>query len=217
MGRNRKHKREREHDPNATVWTDLINSYILSATAATDTWGSDHLQMGTTTWPIQASQKAAFISTINNVQNVGGQATIEMVLSHTNQSNKCIFGQMFRSFDIHSLGVREQVWFKNGSDINVGPSAGGLHSITITGERVGSTSNQYNTWYYNGENESSATRVFNTNSNIDPQALGIGLGQYPSRGISTANIYSIRVYNRVLSAEEVAANFAIDKARFKIS
>lgn len=37
----------------------------------------------------------------------------------------------------------------------------------------------------------------------------------PNRGVDM-DVYAIRVYNRVLSAAEIAANYAIDKARFNL-
>lgn len=200
------------HDDAATVWRDLMGTYTMTESASTDTWGDAYLNMGTTTWDVTPKQQLVHL--INSPQRVGEGYSIEMILSHTGQGNKLIFGQAYPSLDIHALRVREQAWVKSGTNIDIGPTGGGLHSISISSARAGSTGNQSQRWHYNGANAQSATRAFVSMPDTDSRAIGIGHGEYPARGIATARIYCIRLYSRVLTDAEVAANYAVDKERF---
>ena len=200
------------HDPSATTWPDLVGTYTMTESSPVDTWGNDHLTMGGTTWNI--TPKTQFVHLLNSPQRAGEAYGVEIVLSHNNQGNKCIFGHRYTTLDIHAEHAREQVWFKNGSDVNIGPSAGGLHSLSLFGRRDGSTSNQINSWYCNGALVQTVTRAYNVANDNDNVQAGVGLGQYPARGIAVADIYCIRFYNRILTADEIAANYAADKARF---
>lgn len=200
------------HDANATVWKDLTGTYEMTATAATDTWGTNCLQMGTTIWNL--TPKTQFIHLLNSPQRVGGAYTIEMVLSHPSNGKKNIFGQIYTVLDVHADGFNEIVWMKSGTDIRISWTSEKIHSISLSSERVGNTANQKATWRHNGGNTQSATRAYTSASDSQDNPLGIGCGQYVAYGIATARIYCIRLYSRVLTDAEVAANYAVDKERF---
>lgn len=202
------------HDATATVWKDLTDTYKMTATAATDTWDSNCLQMGTTIWNL--TPKTQFIHLLNSPQRVGESYTIEMVLSHPNNGKKNIFGQIYTVLDIHTDGFSEVVWLKSGTDIRISLTSEKIHSISLSGERVGNTANQKTTWRYNGGNTQSVTRAYTTASDTQSNPLGLGCGHYTAYGIATARIYCIRLYNRQLTNEEVAFNYATDKRRFNL-
>jgi len=85
-----------------------------------------------------------------------------------------------------------------------------------------------------GQTNAGATQLAYTSAGWEPVALksfavGVLVGEYTvsSFNISAAsylnsgstaywNIYSLRVYNRPLTAEEVAHNYAVDKSRFNL-
>ena len=202
------------HDSNATVWKDLVGPYTMTASAQTDTWNATCLTMGTTTWKI--TPKTQFVRLLNSPQRVNESYSVEMVLSHTDQSNKCIFGHRYITLDIHAYHAYEAVWLKNGTDVYVGAASGGKHSISLSGARSGSTANELIRWHYNGGHTQSATRAYTQAADSDNFNVGVGFGQYPERGIATANIYCIRLYNRALTDAEVAFNYATDKRRFNL-
>jgi len=60
------------------------------------------------------------------------------------------------------------------------------------------------------------TVTYSTSAGTVPQYMDVAnRSSTPDRGMDM-DVYAIRVYNRVLSAAEIAANYAIDKARFNL-
>lgn len=63
-----------------------------------------------------------------------------------------------------------------------------------------------------------ATSIATSSRSIDPRNVlaTIYIGEYDGRKKSTMGCYSVRLYSRALTAEEIARNYAIDKARFNL-
>ena len=73
------------------------------------------------------------------------------------------------------------------------------------------TGNNNNKLYYNGEYKTAG----GTPSGLDPLTYIQAPAQSLSNRVS-GNIYAVRVYSRPLSADEIAANYAVDKERFNL-
>ena len=72
------------------------------------------------------------------------------------------------------------------------------------------TGNGKNKLYYNGEYKTAG----GTPGGIDPLTYIAAPMQIANR--VSGNIYAVRVYSRALTADEIAANFAVDKERFNL-
>ena len=70
---------------------------------------------------------------------------------------------------------------------------------------VGDPSSIYS-WYANGKAQENGT-VYGYTAAFNQNIVGCNL---------VGNIYAIRLYSRALTAAEIAANYAVDKARFNL-
>lgn len=145
-------------------------------------------------------------------------ATIELCLTPTGIRNN---GGVFalsenatnRNFWMWSHNTTPAYAFFSGARYGgsgyVGPVMGGLPTSGVLTVTFVDTSAVF---YWNGQ------LVFTTNRNGTMNAnykrLSIGFITTGSYGLFS--LHSMRLYNRILSTPEIAANYAVDKARFKI-
>ena len=64
-----------------------------------------------------------------------------------------------------------------------------------------------------------ASALATTSNSIDSRNVlsTINIGEYNGNKKGTMNCHAIRLYSRALTAAEVAANYAVDKARFNLA
>ena len=189
------------HDPNATVWKDLSLNGRDATLGGTYSWGEKfwHVEsvsgQGLAIWP---------------AQNLGSDQTIEFVISPIAAAT---YGRIIsEAQSVASPVARGNVvtslyMYGYGIDRAVGTIGNmfTLHSHCITHPSGGPL-----TWYVDGEAIAS--------SPTSSDSVGTTNGRFANtaslnKGID-ADYYCVRFYNRVLTAEEIALNYAIDRIRF---
>ena len=195
------------HDPAATVWKDLSgNGNDLTQTGTVNTtWENDacvfdkNRGMGMTSFP---AAKDAVLSK---------NWTLEVVFSitSTNNVNGSLFGlgvpQHRTLFVYVNAGVEIQsALFENTDVIPIGEnSLNQVNHLAITGDgRV----------YVNGEFYTQ--RISSTN---EPRSTSFNIGYLPQiKNYMIGKINAIRFGGENLTADEIAHNYAIDKARVNL-
>ena len=211
------------HDPNATVWKDLVGGYDIPLNEGCYAWKDDQIE-STLVTPGQC----AGIVNIPRLDYAKGSFHVESInvpvdVKKVNAALEGIGG----SDEFWSTGTAcEYISYENpyGFTTNVGsqyqpPWGRSMRfNAPITGTCVDSL---------NFKNPGAEPKTFGRNgSMITPHLIGY-VGQTwvgNPKGImrvlkSTNSIYALkclRVYDRDLSPDEIAANYAIDKARFNL-
>lgn len=181
-----------EHDSAATTWTDITgNNRNQTLVADSYAWAGDHL----------TSLGVGYVSTMANPVN---PTTMEIVAATTSA------GLCFNPRD--AVGVK--LLFYSGSTSTA-------ISLQQNGGRV------------TVEDVTDITGFCNSDGSmyVDADAVSIGssigVGGFSGAGIARGNnsvsqhwagsIYCIRLYNRALTAAEIATNYAVDRARFGLT
>ena len=205
-----------QHSTTTTTWTDLSdnnNSPTLAA-GGTVTWNANNFSFNG-----GASSVFNFPATLNSFE-LAGNWTVEIRLSRsTNSTLDVIFGNhngskgfaIFHRANSNTYeifnGFEASPYYYYSSNATVTTGVATTISVTYTPGTF--------KFYQNGElkNTVSATLLVSAGTNY-PQ----GLGSYGNCNNSVysfgGNIYSLRIYNKVLSDTEIAGNYAIDLTRF---
>lgn len=206
------------HNGSATVWKDLIGSIDLTQqTGGTWTANALHFEPTATTdahhWK-DTTQTSIYTQTM----------TIEVCISPTGsalngweESKSAVIANFTSSAN---SALRRIMLSK--SDISVGGYTNGTNQFATTGLTTlrdihhiavtYTTQTGSNTVYCNGTLKTKdAQHTFGENKrNYVFVGCSLGDSKYPYLG----DVHSIRVYNKVLTAEEVAQNYAVDVIRF---
>lgn len=196
------------HDNTATTWKDLVGSCDLTkGDVTTSSWESNALTFEpSSTGTAQAWMNTSGITDSTNM-------TIEIVVS-PNQVGFNSGAGMILSAVSYSNNANKRIGIVN-SDVSAlvfsADSSGGyltgltnvneIHSIV--GTYTSSTSSS-GCWVNGQEKTTRASHTFN--SAITGIALGgfiAGTNKYPYKG----KVHAIRIYNRVLTAEEIYTNY----------
>ena len=193
------------HDPNATVWKDLKGSLDMTLTAKGR-------------WNI-----------LGNALHVGGMGaqgasaapaykTIEIVFKMKRDGGRIMFAS----------GLQSRI-------VAVDPASGSPKAIYFNGKGSSGGNDKYFRWSLDTEALCTATATYtgdnvadvycdgavrNDGNNANNWGIGdakVAVGGRMSSETTyawTGEIYAIRLYDAVLTAEEIAANAAIDRARF---
>ena len=195
------------HDANATTWKDLVGGY--DATRVNANWGDNYAQFGAN------NNDAAKTGTLFGKP---AEITLEVVYSRGNQGNGCLAGcTSAGGFSIwYSADAQIDYWARGygyplrltADDKNDGLNHSRSMTLSSSGEIAYYDAEQIGT--YAG---SAITYNNNCGFNIGADSNGSQYGvEAPFRG----KIYCVRLYSRALTAAEIAANHAIDAARFNI-
>lgn len=196
------------HDPNATVWKDLVKGLILKRTNGENVWNDD---------------SAVFDGNNNNVMSVnfsilrdavyGGSLTIESVFHPTDSTFKGNNALMSYGGDtsraIWIWGTDCIFTYRKSNNKNAGAISNDAdNQMTFSSEGV----------YKAGVRLSNV--IQGTASDSDDNLI---VGRIPFYYTQIGNynafrglIKSLRFYNRAISSAEIVANYAIDKARFNL-
>lgn len=198
------------HDPTATVWKDLVSSYDISISGfnvggdfvrfnKTSVLFVTEAEQGNATIEIVLDNLAYHTASYQNIVSVGqsrlqsGSTNIAYTLS---ASSVYIYnGALY--FDTYEL-YQQDYWH---------PFAQGTTSISFY-SKVG-TFNWNNPLTING-NLVYFKRVSGNAPATESSVFILG-SSYVSM-----NVKSVRLYSRLLSTSEIAANYSIDKARFNL-
>ena len=182
------------HDPNAQTWVDLSGN-------GADVPVASYLGSQLTGWNDKSLQAKA----CNNVpfaKSCSDYVTIEICAKHNNQY-QCLFnsGDGLKKM----VAVKNNtIQFYNKSNCNYAIDSDRFQAAAVHSPNVDAPS-----VFTNGV---SATRTASDSwgVNSSPTCLGRGADSYSFTG----EYYAIRLYNRALTAEELAANARIDAIRF---
>ena len=207
-----------QHDPNATVWKDLVGNtdITLVGTDITDTCikfyhSDDYSSYGSANFPT-------------------GFGAIEVCINKKNIFN---FNGTYADTCIITIGDQYSGWgivestATGTSELNIGSTKdhtndsalnskfGIFHGMPMTiafNKNLDGTNSAaaYNGVLFNYERQ--FTNLFNGGKNSINAAPG---SNRPSCS-SDIDYYCMRIYNRPLTASEIAHNYAIDKARFNL-
>ena len=199
------------HDTNATVWKDLIGN--LDATAIdSPIFGDDHTDTSNGYWSLPSS-----IREIVETQRLTAEAVFRP--STSSATNQGIVG----------IGDNRSLWLFLGN-----PPLDNSATLNWQVRR----SNPIRVWYNRGvfgtDVHSSSVVVDNSvcNAYLDSTLCTITpdvaagsststnafyMGRLNGQNKFFGKTYSVRLYSRALTAEEIVANYAIDKARFGLT
>lgn len=184
-----------KHDANATTWKDLVGGNDFEATAILNEWTKD---------------SAVFKGGCGKSQpwNLTNVLTLDVV-GKSEQTSFFAFaldGSRHRMFCILPTNNRG-FQFANNAPSMFRDWYSKRWSVTATWSAIGATSQ--NAQFYNGEyagiNSGTSSWLVQ-----DSAILGYTKAEYAYLG----EICCIRAYNRALTAEEIAHNYAVDKERF---
>ena len=196
------------HDPNATVWKDLVGTRDATL-SGTYSWGEKSWRRDNNSStnaalpdiPIGAGLMIEYCSILNNAgdnnfrdfsNTTGGR--FEIIQSSNGQLNVYYV-------NYNGTGVQRGFGVGTGTSRTSRTIAVGWDSLGIV-YSVNGSSLGYD-------------RTVNTPISSSYGNVGLNVGKYSSL-YEDADYFSIRVYNRILADSEIAANYAIDKARFNL-
>lgn len=195
--------------PNSGNWTDLIGGHVFSVPSGSTTPTS--IDNG---WAFDSSSNSGangtqvFKCTDTLNMKMTNNYTIEITFKCNKANTWCIFNQPAANdicFGVSANGIKYII--QNGN-----PSVNYLR--TNAAEGIITISLNLTRCYANGTNVSSNTtgKFSLTGGGVLIGAYKIGSGNWPFYG----DIYSIRIYNRALSAAEMVYNQRIDNKRFNL-
>ena len=187
------------HDPNATVWKDLVGNLDMTLTAK-----------GSWTFDGNALQVAGGGAGAQGASATPAYKTIEVVYRMTDAGGRILFNSGINTRFVVFDGDGTRLYFDGSTDtkrINCSHDADKVRFAAATYD--GSTVSNL---YFNGEVQTGVAHRNTWGTGDKKVAVGDRtLGQnYPWTG----EVFAIRLYDRALTAAEIAENCAIDKARF---
>ena len=186
------------HDPNATVWKDLIGSKNMTlANGATFDTNS-----------MKAGEKSICYASYEGVL-FGSTATLELIFSGIdNDIYETIFTRSDDYFSIYNNSAynNEAAWTVKGPNERPKLSTAHYKPLVVSWDSSGSKIQ-----YQDGSEVGSSTSLYNGGGTAEWSICG-----RDSIHKFIGNVYCVRIYDRVLTADEIAANYAIDKARFDL-
>lgn len=214
------------HDPNATVWKDLVGNSdaLLSGTLVPDRcWGNNHFYNNIESVVFTGTPSSAMKAAITS-----GQLTVQGVFMPEEQpssGNFCVFqcspasvttdGLIFASMNSNVCGSSNTMsWATN--RVSNGFIQDGW--VNIIGNAYALSFICDNTTMTSILNGSSATAARTQPLPADADLTSFAIYNYNwSFGRSRTlrgKMYNLRLYSRALTAAEIARNRTIDKARF---
>ena len=180
------------YDPNATVWKDLVGGYDMNVVNG---FFDENTFVGTK-GGICSQAQSSVVETIN---------TIEMCF-RLSGFYKYYIQYLFGPYGSKGFGIAKRYeWCITRQDNSIGSAF--LDEMTVFGTRAFSGGVE-GTPYLNGVPKDNVPSY--SQGTLSSDVCFVGSLQF--------NIFvkSIRCYSRALSTEEIAANYAIDKARFNL-
>ena len=205
------------HDSSANKWVDLINGYQMNFVESVHTtWGSNCINLAGGEWSAQG------LMSNGRLWTPATNTTIEVVLQcetpAKNQSVVCLDSE-----NTTSSGTRAHRHICLYNDNTIGFISTSSNTFVNTEndftsiKQIAATYNGYSVTsaYING-NQAIAGSVTHSYRLGTPNEY-IGYGDATNYNMSLkGKIYAVRVYNRALTATELAHNLACDNKRFRL-
>ena len=208
------------HDPNATVWKELISGTdcaIVGDLSTNYEWANNSLVRITETRGYfiydasellqDAFRAATFtieVTTSQPVNNASWQAQVVNICrkSHLDAYSQGIIAR-WRRENNGTMGTLSSATYPSGAGLTLA-TTDALATFACT-----YNAGQYIS-YLDGEQKSTGSAT--PDSTIDGVFVRLGSINYGFRG----HYHFVRLYSRALTADEIAANYAIDKERFNL-
>lgn len=189
------------HNANATAWEDLSgNNYDVTANGSV-TFADDHVVI----------PSGSYFLGDTSIQS-NAVSSVEIVLSAENSQSIVLSG-----YD--NTDKRKYVFIQNGKI-----AFNGMQNKPALGAEI-STNTKYSFSGYGLYEDAVIYRngILQTLADIRDYWQFTGgyplriSGRYGNSMLFKGSIYSVRIYNRTLSAQEIAKNYAVDKQRFSLT
>lgn len=227
-----------KHDPNATTWVDLVGGYVATCGTVPPVWGANYTEVATdTTITGGTYTKGVWVSNatftdLYPLLSAGGY-TMEFVGYTT--TDRQYLNVPFCSFGNTSISG---TWY--GGSIAYYYNTGGSAYPCWNGKYTATTTAGTQADIRSGTSTDIANKVFQYVAAVDfdnnetrcyrdgrfvgqyefAQISGNAFGRWfysPLQGLYPKNrAYRSSLYSRALTADEIAANYAVDKARFNL-
>ena len=192
-----------QHDPNATVWKDLVGSYDISLNSNAS-WSNDHII-------INGYSGAAAAACPSSVEG----KTIEVVCQH-NYYNSSAWQYLVSVYGANSRPRQFAAFRGNSSAASVGGGYYHRYFDSASSSRAASISSFSPDLAYEDGVPKITTQASAYGSNGGVVTLGASSPSDRASFQFRGNCFSIRVYNTNLTQSEILANYAVDKARFNL-
>lgn len=191
------------HNQSASVWKDISNNGRDAALTGKYSWGANYWHVesisghGLATWP---------------AQNLGTDQTIEFVIkTFASQEYGCVIAE---AQDVASPIMRNGYAYMYGYGIDKGVYVDGYSFFSKHVHQITHANGGPMLYYIDGNlvwtaNEATANSTGGTSGHFANRSVYY-------RGVD-ADYFTMRRYNRVLTSAELAANYAVDNARFNLS
>ena len=184
------------HDGNSNTWIDLIGGLKFTFTGTIE-FGDDNLLIPTTS--SRANCSIASIPTINSV---------EMVAKITSIKNFTCFISLAKNSSYCVLGTRY-------NDTRLSYQSCAVPNVSSLNKRRSYSGTLGNTTQFYSNNVLVRGSIAGWSSSYwKDDIVWINM---ESSWITTGEVNSIRLYSRDLTEEEIANNYAVDKARFNLT
>lgn len=210
------------HDSTATTWKDIVGTNDLTINGTGIEWGTDYLNF--TNSPSGSASSANFLKSSINAETAGSK-TVEICFIPSESQTSAIIQAFGTGSDERANGnAYGKILMFTDNTVNVRGMSSytyptGLTSLTgvksISASYSGNSA--INKVYINGS-EVHAGSVTHSLKGSDSKMI---VGGSAASGTSATytfkgKIYSIRIYDKILTDAEVANNYSVDVARFNL-
>jgi len=206
------------HDANATVWKNLIGTGDFPTTNSQLSWASDAL--------IKSGTNGGVSCTPNiDLSNALSPRTVEFVISAQNLPQSIPANTSYYFWTLNNAGIRCEYSGSPTLKISL-RSFGGMMNTGVTGPNIPRTTFSMVGTDVQSSTDRNRAKYFKNGTIFDAAAFGgnatttptVVLFRFARDWPSTNQIQmmNLRIYSRALTADEIAANYAIDKARFNL-
>ena len=193
------------HDDGATVWKDVVGSYDMTISTG-GTWSKNSFV-----------SNPSYMQTANIGRDIDGILTIECRCKVNSAGNgRAVIGFDSKPTSNVISASRYVVYRANGTVNFTGRGS------FFTGAGLGVAASYTGVFQSSGGVDISDGYMDGVAQTISPSG-GYGFG-YNAPSVSQfsgykldGEIYSVRIYSRALTAAEIAANYAVDRARFNLA
>lgn len=207
------------HDDNAKTWKNLIGE-DAAAIDPSMFFSEFGLHTIAATGMVLQAKNSTVAKTILNASNCFSESIcFSLVPPIIDKSNRKISGGIGGSFVIYLYyNVYDKYWYPHvkwnssnyfSSSVKYFNTPANIHTIS----RVTISTNEGKVFVNGAQEPGVYSGTFNVNNNNRPYWLNMEYSQ--GSGVN-AIYHNIRIYNRALSADEIAANYKIDKERFNL-
>lgn len=198
------------HNSSTTIWEDLSgndrNGILIGGT-----WGDNYLSLNGT---------GNGVSIGNQLQDLfKGDNTIEMILNFdSDESRAILIGNYSVSNNINyeRSGDKTRIYFNSGSPDSSSSSADLTRGTKYSMTYVFNKGSSIITGYKNSSSTFTLSDSRFKSYNYNWMTVYIGRDSRTGSTCLKGKVLAVRIYNRVLSSEEISKNYEIDQTRFGI-